>query len=188
MAIASVFTVLIRHVSEHSLSSFALSIIAAPLIYVVINEFIRYNARIGTLKGPRGLPLVGNLWDIRINAAEKYREWARQYGDVYQIQLGNIPVVVVNSAAAAKVLFSQNAQALSSRPELYTFHKVIFARRLHFAFRVLGAANIGQGTLRHCGHYNRHLAVQRVPQASTKGRSIGPQQAVHPNVHFAPGY
>ena len=132
MAIASVYTALINHVSEHSLASFALSVIAAPLIYVIINEFIRYNARISTLKGPRGLPLVGNLWDIRINAAQKYREWARQYGAVYQIQLGNIPVVVVNSAAAAKVLFSQNAQALSSRPELYTFHKVIFASAFAF--------------------------------------------------------
>lgn len=38
--------------------------------------------------------------------------------------LGNVPVVVVNSAASAKVLFGQNAQALSSRPEFYTFHKV----------------------------------------------------------------
>jgi hypothetical protein len=38
--------------------------------------------------------------------------------------LGNIPVVVVNSAASAKVLFGQHAQALSSRPEFYTFHRV----------------------------------------------------------------
>lgn len=38
--------------------------------------------------------------------------------------LGNVPVVVVNSAKEAKVLFGQNAQALSSRPEFYTFHKV----------------------------------------------------------------
>ena len=68
--------------------------------------------------------MIGNLWEIRANAAEKYREWARKYGGVYQIQLGNIPVVVVNTAASAKVLFGQNAQALSSRPEFYTFHKV----------------------------------------------------------------
>jgi 3-hydroxyphenylacetate 6-hydroxylase len=76
------------------------------------------------MKGPSGIPLIGNIGQIRVNAAEKYREWAKTYGAVYQIQLGNIPVVVVNSAASAKVLFGQHAQALSSRPEFYTFHKV----------------------------------------------------------------
>jgi 3-hydroxyphenylacetate 6-hydroxylase len=60
--------------------------------------------------------------------SSRYRHWAKTHGAVYQIQLGNIPVVVVNSAEAAKVLFGQNAQALSSRPEFYTFHKVYLSR------------------------------------------------------------
>ncbi|PHH91911.1 hypothetical protein CDD83_9778 [Cordyceps sp. RAO-2017] len=105
--------------------SLLLTLIAAPLIYVFINEFVRHNARITGMKGPSGLPVIGNLWDIRVNAAEKYREWARSFGDVYQIQLGNVPVVVINSAAAAKAIFGQNAQAMSSRPEFYTFHKIL---------------------------------------------------------------
>lgn len=107
-----------------TLETLAITLIVAPLIYILINELIRYNARIGGMKGPMGLPVVGNLWDIRVNAAEKYREWARRFGDVYQIQLGNVPVVVVNSAAAGRTIFGQNAQAMSSRPEFYTFHKV----------------------------------------------------------------
>ncbi|KAL7905164.1 cytochrome P450 [Trichoderma velutinum] len=99
--------------------------LSLPIVYILVNEFIRKNARIPHMKGPKGLPVVGNIWDIRVNAAEKYREWAKQYGDVYQIMLGNIPVVVVNSASAAKSVFGSNAQTLSSRPELYTFHKVL---------------------------------------------------------------
>ncbi|KAM0444316.1 hypothetical protein ACHAO4_010268 [Trichoderma viride] len=98
---------------------------ALPFIYLIINEFVRAFARIPRMKGPSGLPLVGNIWDIRINAADKYRQWSKQYGDVYQIMLGNIPVVVINSAASAKTIFGSNAQVLSSRPELYTFHKVL---------------------------------------------------------------
>ncbi|KAK3322785.1 cytochrome P450 [Apodospora peruviana] len=95
------------------------------LLYIIVNEVIRGRARVAGLKGPRGFPLIGNLWDIRVNAADQYRKWATHFGDVYQIQLGNVPVVVVNSAAAARALFGQNAQALSSRPEFYTFHKVV---------------------------------------------------------------
>ena len=104
--------------------SLVTTLIATPLIYLIGNEIVRSNARISHMKGPFGLPLIGNLWDIRVNAAEKYRQWAKSFGDVYQIQLGNIPVVVINSAAAAKAIFGGNSQALSSRPEFYTFHKV----------------------------------------------------------------
>jgi 3-hydroxyphenylacetate 6-hydroxylase len=109
---------------EQPLQSFAMAFFVVPIFYVIVNEVIRSRARVVGLGGPKGFPLIGNLWQIRKNAAEKYRQWARTYGAVYQIQLGNIPVVVVNSAASAKVLFGQNAQALSSRPEFYTFHKV----------------------------------------------------------------
>lgn len=43
---------------------------------------------------------------------------------MYQIQLGNIPVIVVNGASSARVIFGNFSQALSSRPVFYTFHKV----------------------------------------------------------------
>lgn len=124
MAIAAVLSSLQGRVIESPWHSLAAAAILAPFIYVIINEFIRSSARVKGMKGPRGFPLIGNLAQIRTNAAEQYRTWSKTHGAVYQIQLGNIPVVVVNSAASAKVLFGQNAQALSSRPETYTFHKV----------------------------------------------------------------
>jgi 3-hydroxyphenylacetate 6-hydroxylase len=124
MAIAEALLFVNNRAVEHPLQFLTAVAFAVPLLYVVINEFIRASARIPGFKGPRGLPLIGNLAQIRKDAAEQYRIWSKIYGPVYQIQLGNIPVLVVNSAAAAKVLFGQNAQALSSRPEFYTFHKV----------------------------------------------------------------
>lgn len=95
------------------------------LAYVVVNEFTRLRARIPGFSGPRGLPLIGNIHEIRINAAEQYRLWSKQYGPVYQIQLGNVPVIVVNTAAAARDIFGKHSQALSSRPVFHTFHKVV---------------------------------------------------------------
>ena len=124
MALASVIQSVSVAAHAHPVSFLALSLVFSTVAYIIINEFIRNAARVPGLKGPSGLPLIGNLWHIRTNAAEKYREWARKHGAVYQIQLGNIPIVVINTAAAAKELFGHNAQALSSRPEFYTFHKV----------------------------------------------------------------
>ncbi|EPS29279.1 hypothetical protein PDE_04228 [Penicillium oxalicum 114-2] len=125
MAIATALAAIHDFILQSPLQFLGISTLVAPLLYIILNEFIRASARVKGLTGPTGLPLIGNLAQIRVNAAEQYREWARKFGPVYQIQLGNIPVVVVNSAASAKVLFGQNAQALSSRPEFYTFHKIV---------------------------------------------------------------
>lgn len=134
MAIATVLSALQGSVTQSPWLSLGTALLLLPFVYVVLNEFIRSSARVQGMGGPTGLPLIGNLAQIRTNAAEQYRIWSRKYGPVYQIQLGNIPVVVVNSAASAKILFGQNAQALSSRPEFYTFHKVSKSRRCNSRF------------------------------------------------------
>lgn len=124
MTITNLITGASRSFLDNPAQNLIYTLLAIPVVYVLVNEVVRKNARLPTLSGPGSWPVVGNIWDIRVNAAEKYREWAKQYGDVYQIMLGNIPVVVVNSATAARAIFGQNAQSLSSRPEFYTFHKV----------------------------------------------------------------
>ena len=64
------------------------------------------------------------LMKIRVNAPETYRLWSKKFGPVFQIMLGNEPVVVVNSAKAAHETFLAQGNAMSSRPMFYTFHKV----------------------------------------------------------------
>jgi 3-hydroxyphenylacetate 6-hydroxylase len=109
---------------QHPLRSLLVLILTIPISYIVANEFTRYSRRVKGFSGPTNWPLVGNIPDIKYNAAEKYREWSKQFGAVYQIQLGNEPVIVVNSAEAARKIFGGNSQALSSRPVFWTFHKV----------------------------------------------------------------
>lgn len=130
MASSNLIQLVQARMLDHTLQTLVISVVIIPMLYVVINEFVRNSVRIPGMKGPTGAPLIGNLWQIRKNAAEQYRSWAKKYGGVYQIQLGNIPIVVVNTAASAKAIFGQNAQALSSRPEFYTFHKVRKVRGL----------------------------------------------------------
>lgn len=124
MTISSLLSLLCTGAVSSPFQTLLFVAVAIAILYVIITEFIRASARIPGLKGPRGLPLVGNLAQIRKNAAEQYRVWSKTFGPVFQIQLGNMPIVVVNSAAAARILYAQSSQALSSRPEFYTFHKV----------------------------------------------------------------
>jgi 3-hydroxyphenylacetate 6-hydroxylase len=97
----------------------------SAVLYILLTELYRWRVRLPTLPGPRGLPVIGNIHQIRVNAAEQYRQWAKTHGPVYQIMLGTCPVVVVNSAQSAREIFGANSQALASRPEFYTFHKVV---------------------------------------------------------------
>ena len=108
----------------HPIRSIIVVLVGVPIAYILINEYIRYARRIRGFSGPTNWPLVGNIPDIKYNASEKYREWSKTFGPVFQIQLGNEPVLVVNSAEAARKLFGGNSQALSSRPVFWTFHKV----------------------------------------------------------------
>jgi 3-hydroxyphenylacetate 6-hydroxylase len=96
------------------------SLAIAPVLY----EKRRRGLCIPNVPGPTGLPFVGSIFDVKPNAAEQCRKWSHQYGDVFQVQLGEIPVLVVNSASAAKAIFLGHSNALSSRPVFYTFHKV----------------------------------------------------------------
>ncbi|KAL1651888.1 hypothetical protein SLS58_000011 [Diplodia intermedia] len=110
---------------EHPVRTILVAPVLLLLAYVISQEVVRLRAQIPGFAGPTGLPIVGNIHQIRVNAAEQYRLWSKKFGPVYQIQLGNVPVLVVNSAAAARELFGKNSQALSSRPVFHTFHKVV---------------------------------------------------------------
>lgn len=106
-----------------------LAAVVIPIIlaagFLAVYEAVRYSNRIPGFDGPTGYPIWGNIPQIRENAAEKYRQWSLKYGPVYQVQLGNVPILVVNSAEKAKEVFLTNSRATSSRPMFHTFHKVV---------------------------------------------------------------
>ncbi|KAJ5895503.1 hypothetical protein N7495_007194 [Penicillium taxi] len=113
-----------------AVSIIAMKVVLFPIfiftVYVIFNEAVRWSRRIKGLKGPVGLPIVGNLLDINKSyTAEKYRQWSLKYGPVYQIQLGNSTVVIVNAAEDAKTLFLNQTSSLISRPLFHIFHKLV---------------------------------------------------------------
>lgn len=66
--------------------------------------------------------------NVQINrtfSAEKYRQWSLEYGPVYQVQLGNSPVVIVNETEEAKALLLNQSSAFISRPVFHVLHKVV---------------------------------------------------------------
>ncbi|KAK0465884.1 cytochrome P450 [Desarmillaria tabescens] len=68
--------------------------------------------------GPKGLPLIGNLWDVRVDYPWlTYARWAATYGDVLYLDIPGNPTIIINSAQAAADLFEKRSGNYSDRPD-----------------------------------------------------------------------
>ncbi|KAI0886558.1 cytochrome P450 [Annulohypoxylon maeteangense] len=113
----------ILYLLKHLQYFISLSILGL-FFYLLQNEIVRYRSRVKNLPGPRGWPIVGNLFQHRDEiAAETYRKWSLKHGPVFQIQLGNTTAVVINSAQAARQLFLGQSSGMNSRPVFYVLHQ-----------------------------------------------------------------
>lgn len=53
--------------------------------------------------GPKGLPIIGSALKLPAFPEKQYMQWAREYGELFQVQLGWHNWVFVNSEEAVKV-------------------------------------------------------------------------------------
>ncbi|KAF2019014.1 cytochrome P450 phenylacetate hydroxylase-like protein [Aaosphaeria arxii CBS 175.79] len=98
----------------------------------VIITFFAYKFLYGTdtpkIKGlPEipGLPLFGSLLELGENHALVAQKWAKKYGPVFQVRMGNRRIVFANSFDSVRHLWITNQSAMISRPTLHTFHTVV---------------------------------------------------------------
>ncbi|KAH9973224.1 cytochrome P450 [Lactifluus volemus] len=61
--------------------------------------------------GPRGYPIVGNLFELKPAQWLKYAEWQKKYGDLIYLNAAGQPMVILNShKVATDLLDQQNIQ------------------------------------------------------------------------------
>lgn len=65
--------------------------------------------------GPRPLPFVGNLYDIKPLKFRCFAEWAQVYGPIFSLHLDSRLNVVVTTAELAKQVLKDNDQHLADR-------------------------------------------------------------------------
>jgi len=65
--------------------------------------------------GPRPLPVVGNLYDIKPVKFRCFAEWAQVYGPIFSYWMGSTLNVVVSSSALAKEVLKDKDQQLADR-------------------------------------------------------------------------
>ncbi|KAF2264583.1 cytochrome P450 phenylacetate hydroxylase-like protein [Lojkania enalia] len=103
-------------------------IIAAALFITFLAYRVLYGTDTPKIKGiPEipGLPLFGSLFELGVDHAKVAQKWAKKYGPVFQVRMGNRRIVFANSFESVRHLWVTNQSALISRPTLHTFHKVV---------------------------------------------------------------
>ncbi|KAI3444284.1 hypothetical protein Pfo_000949 [Paulownia fortunei] len=90
-----------------------LLILSFLTIFIAYKLFQRFRFKLPP--GPRPLPIVGNLYDLKPVLVRCFTEWSQVYGPIFSVYLGSHLSVVVNSAELAKEVLKDNDQQLANR-------------------------------------------------------------------------
>nr|XP_029117118.1 cytochrome P450 98A2 [Elaeis guineensis] len=96
---------------DPSLLSIALAALAILISFLI---YKRFGFRLPP--GPRALPVVGNLYDIKPVRFRCFAEWAQTYGPIMSVWFGTTLNVVVSSSELAREVLKENDQQLADRP------------------------------------------------------------------------
>ncbi|KAF8028986.1 hypothetical protein BT93_E1608 [Corymbia citriodora subsp. variegata] len=84
------------------------------------------------------MPIIGNLHQLGKSPHISLHRLARKYGSIMSLQLGEVPTIVVSSAAMAKEVMKTHNLALVNRPQIFSA-KHLFYDCTDMAFSPYGA-------------------------------------------------
>ena len=82
--------------------------------------------------GPRGWPVVGNLFQLGDAPHVRLTELSSVYGDVFRLQLGACPTVVVNGWSSVRQALVKQLDDFASRPNFSSFQQYADGKSISF--------------------------------------------------------
>ncbi|CAD6912244.1 unnamed protein product [Tilletia controversa] len=79
-----------------------------------------------SIPGPPQLPIIGNIGQVNpVRQHPQFLQWAKQYGEIFQLRFGNNKFVVLNSAKATVELLDRRSGIYSSRAGPHFAHDLM---------------------------------------------------------------
>ncbi|XP_062196545.1 cytochrome P450 76M5-like [Phragmites australis] len=91
------------------------ALLAVSLLYYLTNTTLRLSGTGRLPPGPRPLPILGNLLDLRGDLHHTLTRLARVHGPIMRLKLGLTTAVVVSSRDAAREAFTRHDRRLAAR-------------------------------------------------------------------------
>lgn len=81
--------------------------------------------------GPSPLPIIGSLHLLGKceSPFQSFTELAKEYGDIFSIQLGATKCLVVNNLELIREVLNQNGKFFGGRPDFLRFHQLFAGDR-----------------------------------------------------------
>nr|XP_046265584.1 cytochrome P450 1A1 [Scatophagus argus] len=90
------------------------------------------------LPGPKPLPIIGNVLEIGSKPYLSLTAMSKRYGDVFQVQIGMRPVVVLSGSETVRQALIKQGDEFASRPDLYSFRFINDGKSLAFSTDQVG--------------------------------------------------
>ncbi|KAL1945441.1 hypothetical protein VTO73DRAFT_2292 [Trametes versicolor] len=121
------------------LNTVALCFVASLAVVIALRGiWLRKASKNPLPPGPRGLPLLGNLFDMpRHSAWLRFSEWSKEFGDVVHLRVLGRSVVLLNSAEATFDLLENRFGIYSNRPD-FPLMNLVGHNNWNFAFMPYG--------------------------------------------------
>ncbi|CAL5420546.1 unnamed protein product [Camellia sinensis] len=89
--------------------------ISLALLFIFLSYYLYQKLKFKLPPGPRPLPIVGNLYDIKPVRFRCFADWAQVYGPIISVWFGSTLNVIVSSSELAKEVLKENDQQLADR-------------------------------------------------------------------------
>ncbi|NXH07325.1 CP1A5 protein, partial [Loxia leucoptera] len=83
--------------------------------------------------GPRGIPVLGNVLELRRDTHLALTRLSRRYGDVMEVRIGTRPVLVLSGLDTIRQALVKQGDDFMGRPDLYSFRFVADGQSLAFS-------------------------------------------------------
>uniref|UniRef100_A0A3Q3LF53 Cytochrome P450 1A n=1 Tax=Mastacembelus armatus TaxID=205130 RepID=A0A3Q3LF53_9TELE len=117
-----------------SVSESLLALATVCLAYLILKFFrTKIPEGLRRLPGPKPLPIIGNVLELGSKPYQSLTAMSKRYGDVFQIQIGTRPVVVLCGSETVRHALIKQGDDFSGRPDLYSFQFINEGKSLAFS-------------------------------------------------------